>query len=206
MNTTFNRLRYTLWAPGYDVFLAVVPFLRRGRRRSIEMAALQPAERVLILAAGTGLDFEFLPHDVDVTATDLTPAMLARAARRATRLGRTIHFDVQDAAELSFPDASFDCVILHLALAVVPDPFAVTRESARVLRPGGRVAIFDKFLPAGARPSALRRAANGITRLLATEINRQLEPLLTHAGLEETVRETIGLRGNFIAVRADKAV
>ncbi len=200
----WNRLRYSLYAPFYDLVVARAPMLLGGRRRAIGFVALKPGERVLIVAAGTGIDLEFLPEGVEIVAIDITPAMLERLRARARRLGRTVRAEVMDAAHLAFPDASFDCVLLHLALAVVPDPVAAMLEAARVLRPGGRISIFDKFLADGAEPSVARRAANVVTGLIATEINRQLGPLAAAAGLELREREPAGFGGLFVAARAEK--
>ncbi|MGD8710854.1 MAG: SAM-dependent methyltransferase, partial [Ectothiorhodospiraceae bacterium] len=86
---------------------------------------------------------------------------------------------------------------LNLILAVVPDPVAAIREAARVLSPEGRMVVFDKFLPDGARPSLIRRGANGISRIVATDINRQLGPLLELAGLERVKDEPAGFGGLF---------
>ena len=205
----WNRLRYTLYAPVYDLAVARLPLFRRGRRRSLALAALRPGERVLLVAAGTGLDLEFLPDGVEVIATDLTPAMVARLEARAHALHAVerdlrVRAEVMDAAALALPDASVDVVVLHLALAVVPDPVAAIGEAARVLRPGGRVAVFDKFLPDGERPSPGRRAAAAVARVLATDLNRQLGPLLDAAGLREVAREPVGLGGAFVVARAEK--
>ncbi len=181
----WNRLRYTLYAPIYD---RVVRFAK-PRRRSIELLALRPGERVLIVGAGTGADLPFLPEDVEVTATDLTPAMVERIRRRARRLGRTVDACVMDAQALGFPDGSFDAVILHLIVAVVPDPRAVIRETERVLVPHGRVAVFDKFAPESGTTSPVRRVLNVATNFLFTDITRKLGPLLEGTRLRIVRRE-----------------
>jgi ubiquinone/menaquinone biosynthesis C-methylase UbiE len=94
-----------------------------------------------------------------------------------------------DAEKLGFATSSFDCVLLHLTLAVVPDPFASIYEAVRVLKPGGRVSIFDKFLPDNARPSLIRRIANVLTSAAFSDINRQLGPLIASAGLTPRIEE-----------------
>jgi phosphatidylethanolamine/phosphatidyl-N-methylethanolamine N-methyltransferase len=172
---TWNRLRYGLWSVGYDL---VVRF-SAPRRRAVELLHLEPGERVLIVGAGTGADLPFLPGDVDVVATDLSAAMLTRARPKA---GPRVELRVMDAQVLDLADASFDAVLLHLVLAIVPHPVACLREAARVLRPGGRISVFDKFVRAGRRPSLPRRLANLPARLLASDLNRVLEEILADAG------------------------
>src|SRR5262245_27007613 len=126
--TTWNRRRYTLWAPLYDF----VARFGRQRWRSLALLDLRPGERVLIVGAGTGADLPLILSGVSVLATDLTLAMLDRARPRA-RPG--VELRVMDGQALDLPDESFDAVILHLILAVIPDPVACLREAARVLRP-----------------------------------------------------------------------
>lgn len=171
-----NRLRYTLWAPGYDL---VGNRFEPLRRRSIELLGLLPHERVLIVGAGTGSDLPLLPENVTVVATDLTPAMLEKAERHR-RPG--VDLEVMDGHALEFEDASFDAVILHLILAVIPDPARCLSEASRVLRPGGRITVLDKFVRDGERPSVLRRLANAVTGLLATDITRRLGDIVLASG------------------------
>jgi phosphatidylethanolamine/phosphatidyl-N-methylethanolamine N-methyltransferase len=202
---TWTNWRWSLYAPFYDAVAAWA--FRSARRRSLARLELVPGERVLLLGAGTGLDLEALPvcrHQLALTAVDLSPAMLGRLERRARRLGLAVTTRVMDARRLDLPAASFDAVVAHLVLAVVPDPEQVTREIARVLRPGGRLAVFDKFLPDGTSPSAPRRLANLAARVVATDLNRQLGPLLAGAGLDERWREPSVGRGLFVLAGADK--
>jgi ubiquinone/menaquinone biosynthesis C-methylase UbiE len=189
----WNRLRYTLWAPVYD---AVAGFARQ-RRRAIELLAVRPGERVLIVGAGTGADLPYLPEDVDLVAVDLTPAMVRRAAARAAAAGRPIDLHVMDAHALEFEPASFDAIVLHLILAVVPDPDEVLRQAARVLRPTGRAVVFDKFARDAGPLSWRRRIANRVTAPLATDVTRRLGPLIAASPFEIVRREDAGFGGFF---------
>jgi ubiquinone/menaquinone biosynthesis C-methylase UbiE len=76
------------------------------------------------------------------------------------------------------PTASFDGAILSLILSVVPEPRMVMAETMRLLRPGGRAVIFDKFAPGTTPPSRPRRALNRVTTLFGTEIDRRLGDLM----------------------------
>jgi ubiquinone/menaquinone biosynthesis C-methylase UbiE len=169
----WNRLRYTLWAPLYDRVVAPFDPLRR---RAIARLQLRPGERLLLVGAGTGADLPHVPEELRVTATDLTPAMLARA--RARRAGTSLA--VMDGARLALRDAAFDAVALHLILAVMPDPVGCLREVARVTRPGGRVVVFDKFARSRRAPIALR-IVNVVTAALFTDVTRHFESILEEA-------------------------
>jgi len=188
----WNRARYTLYAPFYDL---IVRRLHRGRRRAIELLDVKPGERVLIDGCGTGLDLELLPRDCVVTALDLTPAMVEKTRARAATLGMSIDARVMDAARLEFADESFDCVLLHLILAVVPDPHATASEAARVLRRGGPASVFDKF--AAGRPSLVRRAMNVVTNFVATDITRSLADILEKTELRVVREEGSAFGGVF---------
>jgi phosphatidylethanolamine/phosphatidyl-N-methylethanolamine N-methyltransferase len=197
-----QKFRYTIWAPVYD---SLAWIFRRRRRRSIKIADLKPGERVLILGAGTGLDLDFIPSGPILTAIDLTPAMLERLRRRALRLGLEVDARVMDATALEFPDGSVDVVLLHLIVTLVPDPVQCMREVARVLRPGGRAVIFDKFCPeAGALQVAVRIFAPVARHLFGTDVTRRVAPMLEGSDLKIIREEPAGLRGLFKIVEVRK--
>jgi phosphatidylethanolamine/phosphatidyl-N-methylethanolamine N-methyltransferase len=159
---------------------------------------------VLILGCGTGLDLELLPREADITAIDITPAMVEKTKQRAARLKIPIDARVMDGGRLEFPDESFDVVLLHLILAVVPDPVAVARESCRVLKRSGRVSILDKFLPDDRSPTVVRQLANLVTNTLFSDINRRLGPILDAASLRAVDEQPAFLGDVFKAVIAVK--
>ena len=173
----WNRIRYTFWAPWYDTLVAAADF-GLARQRSIQGLGLQPGAHVLLVGAGTGLDLEYLPRDVTITAVDITPAMLERCRRRADGLGVALDARVMDARQLTFEDEAFDAVVFHLVLAVMPEPERGLREAERVLKPGGRVAVFDKFLGDDEQARLVRRLGNLVIKPLFSDLNRRLGPLL----------------------------
>jgi phosphatidylethanolamine/phosphatidyl-N-methylethanolamine N-methyltransferase len=187
----WNRMRYTLWAPIYD---AIASFPRH-RRRAIALLRPLAGEKVLIVGAGTGADLPFLPASAHITAVDITPAMLERLRHRAAALGMTVEAQVMDGQALAFASEQFDAVILHLILAVIPDPVACLREVERVLKPGGRAVVFDKFVPDDQEPSLGRRAANLIADLLFSDITRKLGPLVAKTRLVIEHREETRIAG-----------
>jgi ubiquinone/menaquinone biosynthesis C-methylase UbiE len=195
----WNRLRYTVWAPAYDAVVGAAGF-NTARRLSIDRLRLASGDRVLIVGAGTGLDLEFLPPNVHVTAIDVTPAMLRHLERRAAGTGRSVATRIMDARQLAFPDASFDAVVMHLILAVMPQPERGLREAVRVLKPEGRIAVFDKFLRDDERPSLKRRLLNAIAKPLFSDLNRRLGPLISGTRLVTEHDEPVAFGGTYRVV------
>lgn len=182
----WNRVRYRLYAPIYDI--VALP-LERGRKRAIERLDIDPGSRILILGCGTGMDLEYLPESVSVTAIDLTPAMVKRTAAREAERDQNISVGIADAHTLPFADNSFDAVLLHLVLSVVPDPAAVVAETNRVLTPDGQVSIYDKFAPQDGKPAIVRRIVNPVARFLFADLNRPLTPMIADTSLTVDYRE-----------------
>ncbi|MEO8484426.1 MAG: methyltransferase domain-containing protein [Acidobacteriota bacterium] len=108
---------------------------------------LTPASRVLDAASGIGTSAMFLAERFGCTVVgiDYSVTNVARARDEAIRRGRAerVSFEAGDVEALPFPDASFDAVLCECAFCTFPDKSAAAREFARVLRPGGRVALSD---------------------------------------------------------------
>lgn len=195
------KTSYRFIAPFYDALL------ERGiaagiRQRSLARLPQQGVARVLISGAGTGLDFPFLPPQHDYIALDLTGAMLARAKPRMHEL--RMQMLRGDSMALPFSSHSFDYVVLHLIVAVVPQPQHCLAEAARVLRPGGRILLFDKFLKRG-QLAPLRRALSPFVKRMATRLDVVFEDVLEAApGLRILADEPVLARGWFRLIELQK--
>lgn len=165
---------YRFIAPFYDLVLDRAT--RQARRRSLQRLPAAPA-RVFLGGAGTGLDFPLLPTQHDYVALDITAAMLAQARPRC--IGHNMQLVQGDSMTLPFADASFDCVVLHLIVAVVPQPARCLAEAARVLKPGGKLLVFDKFLRAG-QVAPLRRTLSPLVGQIATRTDVVFEEVLAN--------------------------
>lgn len=178
--TTWNRIRYGLYAPIYD--LVADRIFRGARRVALGQVVWQPGMRVLLVGAGTGLDLPWLPRDIELHASDLSPAMVRRLEQRAEALGRDVQAEVMDAERLAYPEDHFDVVVMHLILAVMPDPETGLSEARRVLKPDGQLCVMDKFQTDDHPAGLARRSLNALTSAIATDITRQARPLLEEAG------------------------
>lgn len=169
------RFGYTLIAPLYDPL--VDRATRPARRASLARLNAESDAPVLLVGIGSGLDIPLLAPGPHYLGLDLTPAMLRRARRRAADSPARIDLIQGDAGRLPFADNAFSAVVLHLILAVAPHPERTLAEAARVLRPGGKLLILDKFLKPDQR-APLRRLISPLLGQLATRTDVVLEPLL----------------------------
>lgn len=144
LNLTTVREAYRRWAPVYDSTFGLVA--SAGRRKAIEQIN-QRRGNVLEVGVGTGLSLPHYAPYLKITGIDLSPEMLAKARERVEKAG-LLNIEglyEMDAAQLEFPDDSFNTVVAMYVMTVVPDPDKVMAELERVCAPGGEVMIVNHF-------------------------------------------------------------
>ncbi|HYG39025.1 MAG TPA: class I SAM-dependent methyltransferase [Cytophagales bacterium] len=190
----WNKIRYTFYAPFYNV---VERIFRKSRQRSIEQLSVKKGEKVLLIGAGTGLDLDFLRQDAEITAIDLTPPMLEKLKKRSLKLNLNVQTRVMDGQNLDFPDGHFDKIILHLIVAVIPDPVKCLQEAERVLKENGSITVFDKLLKIDKKPNLFRKAANVLANFFFSDINRKIEEIAAKTNLTIVSDLKANFNGNF---------
>jgi demethylmenaquinone methyltransferase/2-methoxy-6-polyprenyl-1,4-benzoquinol methylase len=158
-----NQAAQALFAPlgeTYDRYARLLSFGQDPRWRSflVERVAVSPDAVVLDAACGTAaVSIELARrYSCRVVGVDQSAEMLAAGRARVEAAGLAGQIDLREgrAETLPFEDASFDALTFTYLLRYVDDPAATMKELARVVRPGGRIAMLDFFVPAGlARPA-----------------------------------------------------
>ena len=179
--------------------------------RLVEHVSPQPEWRVLDIATAAGhTALAFAPRVAFVVGLDLTPQMLPLAAQLAAERGASnIGFVAGDVEDLPFDEAVFDAVTCRIAPHHFPDIGRFIVEAARVLRPGGVLAVVDNVVPGsrlrGKKAGRQREAGeyvNAFEKLRDPSHVRCLSfeewlDALAAAGLEIAVQETLDKRLTF---------
>jgi ubiquinone/menaquinone biosynthesis C-methylase UbiE len=155
-------------------------------RWAVQLLDVRPTDRVIELGCGPGVAIAALAGRATrglVVGVDHSQVMIRQAGRRniaAIRAGRVrlIHAPVEN---LSFGDGPFDAALAVNTVGMWPDPTARLRELARLLRPGGRIALVSQPRCPGATAATSAAAAN------------ELAGLLTEAGFEHLRTEVLDL-------------
>lgn len=188
-NAFIDRV-YAKLTPFYDIIFG--PILQPGRVEAIARMGLKPGDRVLEVGAGTGINAPLYPRECQVTAIDLSSAMLEKARERVTRLGlANVRLLEADAEHLTFADDSFDSVYAPYTVSVVPNPVKVALEMKRVCRPGGRIVILNHFRSEHPLMSRIERAISPLTVHVGFKADLVMAAFLEQSGLRPILIEKV---------------
>ena len=139
IETIKHSMRSTWMAGDFGV---VAKTISGGAEQFVARLNLPAGAKVLDVACGTGnLAIPLARQGAVVTGVDIAPNLLVQARERAAAQNLTITFDEGDAEQLPYPDASFDAVVTMFGAMFAPRPAIVAAELARVLKPGGLLAM-----------------------------------------------------------------
>ena len=152
---------YSSYAGVYDRVFGRV--FQDSREVVVRNLKVEPGERVLEVGVGTGLCLPLYPRDCEITAIDLSSAMLEKAAARVKehRLDNVTLLRM-DAGEMDFPDNTFDIVIAAYVVTAVPDHRKLMKEMIRVSRAGGRLILLNHFTQESPIIAAVEKAISPI--------------------------------------------
>jgi phosphatidylethanolamine/phosphatidyl-N-methylethanolamine N-methyltransferase len=156
---------YARWAPIYDAVCG--PVMVQGRRAAAR-AARAVGGKILEVGVGTGLSFDDYDRSTEITGIDLSAPMLAKA-RAKIASGRYPHVNgvlQMDAHNMTFADATFDCVVAQFVITLVADPERVLSECCRVVKPGGKIILVNHLYSERGVAAAVERWAAKKTRKL----------------------------------------
>ena len=131
-----------MWSSGGRAYDEVSRGVSEGIRHCVMRLAPQRDERVLDIATGTGLTARHINQSgARVTGVDIAQGLLDAARELSSEEGLSIDWQLGDAEKLPFEDASFDAAASTFGIMFAGNQEATIAELARVVRPGGRIAI-----------------------------------------------------------------
>jgi len=179
------RKRYDRIAPIYD-FWDIIPewLFYSGWRR--QLWNRPTAGRILEIGVGTGKNIPFYPPGAQVTAIDISPKMLERAAKRTVaRQDVSVELLTMDVGEMSFADDAFDAVVGSFILTVLADPLRALQEIGRVCKPGGALFLLELTRSKNKLISLLQDLLTPLTyAVYGAHINRDTVTMIAQSDFE----------------------
>lgn len=148
--------------------------------------------KVLEVGIGTGHNLRYYPQKGDFTGIDISEKMLKKAANKAQMYSNPVILEVMDAQDMRFPDETFDTVVTTCVFCSVSDPLKGISEIKRVLKPGGRLFMYEHVLSRNKLLAFLMNFINPIvSRVFGPNINRDTVANVKKVGLTVVKEENI---------------
>lgn len=180
----------------YDVQEWLPEKLAMGRWRRNLWSRVPPG-RLLEVGVGTGRNIPLYAESHSVTAIDVSPKMLGKAAVKAKKLHLSVDLQLMDAQHMDFRDASFDSAVATFVFCSVPEPVLGLTELRRVIKPGGKVFLLEHVLSKRQPFRWIMQRLNGIVRATnGANINRDTVKNVEAAGF--TTLEVHQLLGDVV--------
>lgn len=169
----------------YDLFTFMEV---RGKNAEVRAEMLKETRgRILEVGIGTGHSVAFFPEGSEVVGIDISEKMLCKAkAKTEAQKGRPALLNM-DAEKMGFKDNSFDTVVSTCVFCSVPDPVEGLSEIKRVLKPDGRLLMYEHMISRNPLLALMLNAMNPfVSRIMGSNVNRDTVGNIVKAGLRVT--------------------
>ncbi len=142
--------------------------------------------RTLLVAVGTGLDLQYFSPEQKVVGIDISSKMLEKAKVKSNDLASDTELVRADAQMLGFADNSFDSVVTSCTFCSVPDPVSGLKEIRRVMKPGGKLLMFEHVRSNIFWMGPMMDLLTKVTRKVGPDLNRRTKENVIRAGFRLT--------------------
>jgi ubiquinone/menaquinone biosynthesis C-methylase UbiE len=142
------------------------------------------AGRTLLVAVGTGLDFQYFSSEQNVVGIDISSKMLEKAKGKLNVNTSDIELVRADVQMLGFADNSFDSVVTSCTFCSVPDPILGLEELKRIMKPGGKLLMFEHVRSNIFWMGPMMDLLTYVTRKVGPDLNRRTKENVIRAGFK----------------------
>jgi ubiquinone/menaquinone biosynthesis C-methylase UbiE len=142
--------------------------------------------RTLLVAVGTGLDLQYFSPGQKIVGIDISMKMLEKAKVKSNYLKSDTQLVRADAQMMGFADNSFDSVVTSCTFCSVPDPVSGLKEIRRVMKPGGKLLMFEHVRSNIFWMGPMMDLLTKVTRKVGPDLNRRTKENVIKAGFKLT--------------------
>ena len=140
--------------------------------------------RTLLVAVGTGLDLQYFPSEQKVVGIDISSKMLEKAKGKLNISASNIELVRADVQMLGFADNSFNSVVTSCTFCSVPDPVSGLEELKRVMKPGGKLLMFEHVRSNIFWMGPMMDLLTYVSRKVGPDLNRRTKENVIRAGFK----------------------